>query len=382
MNPTTSRYIVVSLLWVAFFVFGIQLAGIGPLISNLAERTGSAPETVGIMFTIQSLGSLASALMIGAIVERFSVRAVILAGLISVAIGMFGISISETLPALLISAGIGGFGIAFMDVGGQLLIVNMFSGRSARPLSTLHFMFSIGAVAGPFLAVQVGLNMLLGAVFILLVIMPGIYIMMPTDINIAGTGKESTSTLYRSPILWFMALLVLLYVGLESSISNWTTEYLADTAHVERDIGGYVTSGYWFMFMISRLLVTAIGNRVSFERQLWYCLGLAIFGTILYALTVGHQFGATLATLIIGFSFGPVYPAAFSVVTRRFSSNASRAAGVIGIAGSIGAMIIAPVQGFLLKQVSGTVMVLYIVVLAAAMFGCYILAKRQQSQPA
>src|SRR5690349_9186081 len=126
VNSSNARLILISAIWAIFFVFGLQLAGIGPLISAFAARVGVSVETVGALFTVQSVAALASAACIGPLLERFNIRPVILIGVVSVSAGVFGLSQASTFPALLISAAFLGFGVGFIDVGGQLLTIAIY----------------------------------------------------------------------------------------------------------------------------------------------------------------------------------------------------------------------------------------------------------------
>ncbi|MBK8135292.1 MAG: MFS transporter [Chloroflexi bacterium] len=377
MNEVNARRVLMAAIWSSFLVFGFQLAGVGPLISVFAGRTGVSIETVGILFTVQSFASLTSAAMIGGLIERYNVRLVILLAMTCVTIGMIGLLASETFALLLVSGAIGGFGLALMDGGGQLLIVSIYGDKSARPLNSLHLLFSVGAVIGPFLASQIGIGMFYVAIAALFVTLPTLFLTLPKNLKVGGiqSGPRSAS-LYRSPVLWMFAVIYLLYVGMEIGVGNWTTEYLAGTSTLDRNAAGIVTSMYWLAFMSSRLVVTAARNRLSFERQLIFSMGLALIGSLVYLLTVGNTVGSVVATLTIGFSFGPIYPAAFAIVTRRFASSAGRAAGVIGAAGSIGAMSIVPIQGVLLERGGGTIMTGFVLILTVGMLASYYFADR------
>lgn len=119
MNEVNARRVLMAAIWSSFLVFGFQLAGVGPLISVFAGRTGVSIETVGILFTVQSFASLTSAAMIGGLIERYNVRLVILLAMTCVTIGMIGLLASETFALLLVSGAIGGFGLALMDGGGS-----------------------------------------------------------------------------------------------------------------------------------------------------------------------------------------------------------------------------------------------------------------------
>jgi fucose permease len=128
--------------------------------------------------------------------------------------------------------------------------------------------------------------------------------------------------------------------------------------------------------MLSRLVVTAMGSRITFERQLTLGIGLALAGCVIYILTVGNTAGTVASTVIMGFAFGPIYPAAFAIVARTFKHAAGRAAGLMGVAGSVGAMSIVPLQGVLLERAGGSIMTVYIAVLCALMMACYLYAVR------
>lgn len=360
----------------------MQLAGVGPLISDFADRVGVSVDTVGILFTAQSLAALLSAAMIGPVLERFNARPVLLVGVGFVGAGLFGLVVAQTLPALLAAGALIGFGVGFIDTGGQLLIIALFGSESALPLNSLHFLFSVGAVIGPFLAVPMRSSMLIIGIALLVAAMPVLAYSIPRGLRAGGDGSNTGGplSLYRSPVLWLFAVLFLLYVGLEIGVGNWTTEYLADSTSLGRDAGGFTTSLYWLSFMFSRLIVTGLGNRITFERQLTLSVVVGLIGAILYVLSSGNVAATVAVTALIGFAFGPVYPAAFAIVARTFPYSAGRAGGVIGMAGSIGAMTIVPMQGVALERISPVAMTVLVAVLSAAMLISYAAAAKGARQ--
>ena len=352
MDRTARTALVISCL--AYIALGCFGAAIGPLLPQMAQQTGSALAAVGAIFTALSTGGLVAQLLAGPLSDRLSPRPVMLTGLVLLALGVVGISISQNLLALLGCALIAGFGQGAADIGGSLLVAVTFARRNVAAMNLLHLFFGLGATLGP-AAVSLsltfwasGLAALWPAVILPLLLLPSTFRLRLS----AHAGRVSVASpamaIYRSPMLWAFAGLLGVYVGIEVGIGGWTTSYLVQTTGMALEMAALATSGYWLMLSGGRLVSTLLGTRLS----AYAILGLSLAGTALASLGllvgIGNQELTVIATLLMGLSFGPIYPTVMALVTATFKSGPGRAASVITASANLATMLIPWLQGLLL----------------------------------
>jgi fucose permease len=69
--------------------------------------------------------------------------------------------------------------------------------------------------------------------------------------------------LYRTPVLYGLGLIILLYVGIENGMGGWTTEYVQRTVGFTTDRAAMVTSGFWLALTLGRMLSAGLGLRLK-----------------------------------------------------------------------------------------------------------------------
>ena len=65
------------------------------------------------------------------------------------------------------------------------------------------------------------------------------------DTNPVDKAVSKRSSVYLSPLLWLLGILLLVYVGVEFSIGSWIPSYMHLTTAMNAENGAWVTSAYW-----------------------------------------------------------------------------------------------------------------------------------------
>jgi len=116
-----------------FLAFGFISAAFGPLLPELAARTGVGLAVVGSVFTASFLGGLCSSLAGGPLSDRIGQRRVLLGAVTLYALGVAGIAVSQSLPALLAATLLSGFGTGAIDVCTNVLSPARLPSATSRP---------------------------------------------------------------------------------------------------------------------------------------------------------------------------------------------------------------------------------------------------------
>jgi fucose permease len=287
----------------------------------------------------------------------------------------------------------GGLGNGIAIVVTSVLVAQVYAERSVSALSVLNIFFGLGAVSGPAL-VSLGLQSFgtsFGALVVVcagsLLCAPFILITKPVrdrshlSANRQGKphGEPAASTehasVYASPGLWALGLLLLLYVGIEVGTGNWTAAYVSRSTGLRLEHAALVASGFYFALTGGRIAAAALGLRVSAERLLLLAYPGAIMGAALMALAQGNVPLTVVAVLLLGFCIAPTYPAVVARATAAFRHAPGRATSIVAAMGSLGGSVLPWLQGVILAQAGPAVTTFYTLAIAFAMLGVLLVVR-------
>jgi FHS family Na+ dependent glucose MFS transporter 1 len=340
-----------------FFALGIITAALGPVLPELAENAQTSLANIGAVFTAMFLGALISQLATGPLSDKIGQRQVLAAGTFLAAIGVVGYTLSHSLAVILAFSFLSGLGHGAVDLGGNVLISRVFNQKNVSALNLLNFFFGVGAFIGPAL-VSLSLSTT-GKGMLILWIAAGLFILL-TPVVLAlknlpeGAATDSqpvpAASVYRSSMVWVLGSLLLVYVGIETGLGGWITTYMNRTTSLSINSSALVSSGFWMALTFGRLSSALIGSRIKPEKILFGCFSLALTGGFIFSLSTGNPILTILAVLVIGFSFGAVYPTVMAVITTAHHEAPGKAASIASAMGSIGGMILPWMQGIILDN--------------------------------
>ncbi len=238
---TPNRNLFVAFVCLAFLTYGLFTSAVGPILDELATLTGSSLSAVGGAFTFLFLGSLTTMLLVGPLIDRIGLKIVIVTALVVLAVGIFGFSNAHLLPLMFAMFLVSGVGQGGMEIAGNLVITEAYPKDNAGIFNLLHFFFGLGAFIGPavvslFVSAACPAGRALdrrqrdcrfGLLFL-------VFYRNKKAAPLAESGTNApllrAASIYRSPLLWSMGILLLLYVGVEYSIGSWSTSFMGLSA--------------------------------------------------------------------------------------------------------------------------------------------------------
>lgn len=356
-----------------FLALGMLTGGIGPALAELAHNTGSSLSAAGGLFTALFFGALLAQPVAGAVYDRFGAKPVLLTGLLFMGLGTLACTASPSLTLVLLAGVITGIGHGSVDISTTVNVSGMYVEKRTPALNLVNVFFGTGAVIAPaisgFTLAQWDTalpGLWLGALLALSQV-PVMLVLLRVKPKPEHASSASGGGLYRVPLLWLFALFILIYVGTENGVGGWTSTYVVATAVMTAEQGALLTSGFWLMLTIGRLIATFFSHHTTPQRVLWLCVVGALAGALVMLIGVNHLIFTAAATLLIGLSVGPIFPTALSIVTEYFAAAPGRAAAVVMACASIGGASIPYYHGVILEQISPTASVVYVVVLAVVM---------------
>lgn len=356
-----------------FLVFGMFNAAIGPALGELAEQTGSTLAAVGAVITFLFLGSLVTQLAAGPLTDRFGQKPLLVISLLLVAVCLPAFTNARSLPLMLTLVFFTGMGQGGLDLGANLIVSSAYPKNNTSVLNLLHFFFGLGAIVGPAVVsltlVTLGSGLIVhwfaAAIFLAIGIV--VFTMRETrPENKPGTDGQNTTissakSVYLSPILWLICIMILVYVGVEYGSGSWATSYMASTTGLAKENGALVTSAYWAALTLGRLGGAALGSRVTRIRLLIAAVLVSLVGAALLVLGRGVVSLSTIAFILLGLSYGTIYPTSVGVMVAAFPGHQGKAVGLLTAMGSIGGLSLPWLAGVLLEKVSPQAFTLFMV---------------------
>ncbi len=194
--------------------------------------------------------------------------------------------------------------------------------------------------------------------------------------NTSSAGSTLATTL-RLRIVWLAAIFLLVYVGTEISLGNWSYSFLTEERHGATLISGWTVSGYWFGLMMGRLMLGRVAQRIGDKRLIELCLAGIIIALLLiwlFPFAVVSALGLCLA----GFSLGPIFPTTIALLSKRLSTRLlATAVGFAASLGSMGGSLLPWLAGNLAQHIGLWSLLPYVIVLAIIQVGIWFVLQRE-----
>jgi fucose permease len=341
------RLLYVALL-IDFVLFGMSFTVIGAILPSLIDDLGWKYTVVGVVISAIAIGYFCSTFFSGMLNKRYGPKAVIVIGLIIHTIGLLFFAWKPFIILNIMFNFFIGIGIGSTEVVVNYCVVRMEQNGQSRLLNLMHAAFSIGAIAGPFIAGRLSMLLLdwriiYRAFGILSFFVASTMAFSPFD----RIGVESNSyirtkdmgKLIHEPLIMLFFFIILIYVGLELGASSWIAEYCVSRYNVSISSSAFIVSLFWTGQFIGRLLVSFSYRGSKGE---WLVLLFSILSTVslLSAVITSNLMLSIAGFFITGFGYSAIYPVVMSLVGVYFNKEQSVAIGIVSTGGGIGTFLL------------------------------------------
>jgi predicted MFS family arabinose efflux permease len=312
------------------------------LVFQFQRENGISNAGMGARYTLLSGVAVLAMLLVAPRLQRLPLATSVPLSLASLAVGAIAMAL---LPggALLVAFAIVGIGNGLIDV-----YLNVAAQRaestSGRPvLQWLHASYAFGGVTGAGLA---GTLSVLGAGYRVAIVLVGVTLTATAWWTRRTVSREpgaegerttfSISALFRSPVLWIPALIVLFAFLVEGSMDTWSGNYLQAEIGTTAGISALV----FMAFSMAVFLGRVFAGRVLFglgRRRTVLVSGVGSAAGGLIATVTNSPLVIGLAFLLLGFALSAAAPAAFGLVetSDEDATNAIAAVTTVGYTGFI-----------------------------------------------
>ena len=335
-------------LFASFVLFGTSVTVIGAALPRVLADFAWDYIAAGLVIAAGSMGCFLAAYLAGRLIDRIGFRASMAIGLALDAAGLLAFAATPSAPLNALLYFLIGMGQGFIEVAVNWSIVKMAPGASGRPMSLMHGAFSIGAVAGPLATGAiiawaipwVYAYRAIGGLFLALLAVSSLVPLRGLD-GSAGAQALRRAELHREPTFWLGFLVLMLYVGVEISLSSWTGEYFVSALGATAASGAFAVSAFWGGLLAGRFGVPLLYRGSRHDRVL-QLLGAVLASSTVVLAVVGFTGGvpvAFVASAFAGLGCSCVYPVTISLVGEAFPDAQGEAMGFASAGGGLGSLL-------------------------------------------
>jgi fucose permease len=369
-------WIGVGLAFYAFIAIAIAESGLGVLLPSILATYNLTTATVTVLFFSQISGYVVAALTSSLLSHRIGLARMILLAAGSVTSALCIYATTPYWVVMVIMGTLLGLGIGLIDAGINTFIAHKQDNPNLMGL--LHAFYGIGALSGPAIAttlLTMGVSWrsaywVFAAIVGLLVIgmIWGVCQRYPlmnghTFVSHQSAGANLRLAL-KTPTVLVAGLFLLIYVGTEAAIGIWAYAVQTMSRNTPVAVAGYSITAYWFGLTLGRLLLGHLTKRLGAVRMIDGALTLLAVGLLIWWL-FPHQLWSLP---LIGFVLAPIFPTTIWLMPRRIPIEIVPAAiGFLTSVGSVGAVSIPTIVGWLADKIDLAIIPMLMVPLAVVM---------------
>ena len=292
-----------AVLYLEFALTGAVTTLLGPLIPLLVRRCSMSDTAAGSLVAAQFVGGF-----IGSLFANRNLRGSVFAGIPLIAIGVGALAFSPC-DLIYLCAFCYGVGLGLTMAAINLIIASQYRKGRASSLTLLNFVWGIGALSSPVLVGWAERHQLLnwglmglsiaGLGMWLSTILAG-FSFVPVQ-ETRSRGSRPSSSLLVFSCLFF------LYVGLETSVGDWTALYATRMQDVNDSVAAGSVACFWLALLSGRLLNAALLRRIPEPVIYWSSLAVALGGILLYLFSY-TSLQVMLAAAVTALGLAPIFP--------------------------------------------------------------------------
>ncbi len=363
----------------AFFLFGWIGNMAGAAIPTILQELRLTYSQVGTMFFGVSLGVFLATLLIGPLADIIGKKAVVFTSCGCFAAGIIGFSSFNIFGVLTASMFFIGLALGSLEVGGHLIIVDLYPGNKGRYLNLLNFFYGVGSMLVPFyvgflLSANVSWRTIYRSGLPLVAVLFVYFLLIrppqssSSSSSAAFDWKHVGKTAFSGdmPAFYFI---MMLYVAAELGTSTWMVEFLQKTKAQSVMTSSLFLSLFFGMMTVGRFVGSFVVERVGYLKSMVF----ASFGAIL-CVAVGTFGPASLAFVlpVSGLCYSIVFPTLTATVSELHQENTGTILGLLftfsGLGGMLGPWLIGVLSDWTTIRTGFGMITLFCVVVCITLF--------------
>ena len=334
-------------------IVGAALAVQGPALPQIRATFGLSLFGVSWLFPAMSLGHLLGVLGSGVSSVTHRRRLVAVFGTAMLTIGLAALGGAPYWGLALAAALALGLGFGCLDVTLNAAVGDGIPQPrdKARVLNVLHTFFSVGTLLGPLLwawGLEHGATWRqahwLGALLPAPSLLAALRAWYPAAPPQRASRPPTWRLLLADASLRWLALMMLLYVGVEVGIAAWLTTYMIELHGAAPAAGARATAVFWAALLVGRLAAAGLTGRWSVRRVLLVSMSVAV-AAIVVAITTTSGGVATAAFALAGCCIGGIFPTLVAVAQARLPLHSGPTTALMMGSASVGWLVLPLLMG-------------------------------------
>ena len=144
------RWVMLALIWLAYFAFGMIGSSIPPLVTPIAHDLALTYSQIGSILGAVLLVYIPLAISVGLLIDRAGMKRSIVAAVALVPLSAFLQSFATDFETLFLSVCVFGIGGPFLSIGAPKIVASWFSGKERGLASGIY-------MTGPFIGMSTSL---------------------------------------------------------------------------------------------------------------------------------------------------------------------------------------------------------------------------------
>ncbi|MFW5753426.1 MAG: MFS transporter [Marinilabiliaceae bacterium] len=353
MEKRTIQFLLAGLV---MMLFGITMMVVGTINNYLTITFDVGKAFIGLCASVLAAGVFVGQFSFGPVVDRHGYKPVMLAGVVLVTMGLSGIIVSYVvwvIPVFFFLIGVGG-GTA--NGVTNLLVADLYPGKSSAYMSLLGVFFGIGALGLPlFTSILRGSGfsyeaiLTFVAMFLLLPFLLVLFMKFPGPRRSRAITVKQFLGFIVHPAILLIGFFLFFQGALEALVPVWTPEFLSESHNVSYEKGLYaITVSAGGMTFARLILGRVLMKRPSF-RVLVISLFVAAGGLLLLQFGSGLYFGL-IGVGILGIGMAASFPVMISYAVEFFPDNAGTAMSLVLGMALIGNFLLNYLTGLVLEE--------------------------------
>jgi len=345
----------------AVFTLAVCFIMTGSISEELKSRLDIDNSAIGTMVFIFSFTCMIVQLIVGPLVDRIGHKSLAVLGFLVAGISIFLLAFAQSFALVLAATVLLGIGaICCNTVGNTLLPVVLFDGKEPSRASNFGNAFvGLAFVLIPLTIVTL-INDLGWSYERTLSIIASVVLIFAVFAFISNYPRVSTGfelakavRLLSQPLVLLAALALVCYIGLEFSMNTWIKPLMTElyektgNANAVRD-AGRILALFGLAMAVGRFLTSMVKNLSQIGTFVVAGGALVVVGSVMLMVCTANPRLATLAVLVTGLAFAPMFPTIVGVTFSKYDAGLYGSIfGIIFSIGLLGSMILPKLIGSL-----------------------------------
>jgi len=333
----------------AIFVYGMVASMLGTINPGLATRFHLDNVQTSYIALAQGIGLVIASVSVGPLLDKKGKKVGLILGLSAVIVSLVILANADGYPAMMFSMALMGLGGGITITAANALGSDVSETRRASVLNFLNVFVGLGGlltpfVAGNLLAGDAKKVAYCGAALSAVALLFQFALKLPKKIE--ASVAPASSRVFKQPLLYGIALTVLLYTACEFAIWNWLPKFLVAEGVPQAQALNILALGFALALLLGRVAITPVLMKVQPLTVTTVC-SIAMAVCTWFVLQTSNPQTAGILVFCTGLAMAPVFPTSIALIGNLFKEGTATAIGFTITCGFSGLVLSSPIIGWL-----------------------------------